>query len=414
MKIRNFLSGALFCSWAVAFAQKPDYALVPRDSAAQHRAFYLNHTEEVEEYANRLFNQGHFGAALAYYDRLIAVQPSQARFYFERGRCLEELKAIEEALEDYDRALLLNPEFPDALFNRAHLRFQKGLYGFTIADMDKLLALPADKLAATNAIYFIQSNAGVTGAFSMNNRKIHAYRLRAKAKEKTGNTEEAIADYTSAIGEGQQADADLYYARGNLHRLAGRHREAQADFGKALMYDPQHSQAILALGINAGQADKLRLQAIIAEQPENALALAQRGAILLEEENYGAALIDFDSAEYYGYREVALYINRGIAKDKLGRADAAIADFSRALQIKTSAKAYNLRANSYFRKKNYESAIADYTRSLALDASQADIYYNRGIACHYTNRKNEACANLKTAISLGHRAAQAAYDKLCK
>lgn len=410
------LTIVMLCHSVTVFAQKPDYVLVRRDSAEWQRAFYLQRAEEIEEYANRLFNKGEFAAALVYYDRLIAVQPLQARFYFERGRCLEEMQAIQEALVDYDRALALNPVFAEALFNRAHLYFQQGLYGFTIADTDKLLELPADQVAATNAVYFVQSNAGTLGVFSMNSRYAHAYRLRAQAKEKTGNWQGAIADYTAAIAasDAQQSIADLYYERGNLYLKTGKAAEALQDFNRALLHDPQHHYARLALGGTPGQTDKYRLQAIIAEQPDNAIALAQRGTLLLEEEDYAAAIIDLDSAEYYGYREAALYLNRGIAKDKLNRTEAALADFSRALQIKPTAKAYNLRANVYFRQKNYERAIADYMRSLATDASQADIYYNLGIACHYARRKNEACTYLQTAISLGHRAAQAAYDKLCR
>lgn len=415
MKLRIVL--ALFAGffWGIATAQPPvSYFSISRDSAAQQKAFYLNNADEIEEHANRLFNQGNFAAALVYYDRLVGVQPQQWRFYFGRARCLEEMQATEEALENYDYALALNPDFADALFNRANLRFQKGLYGFTIADMDKLLELPDEKMPSTNAIYFVQSHAGTVGAFSMKNRKMPAYRLRAKAKEKTGNIAGAIEDYTAAIGDGQTADADLYYARGSLYKQSGRAKEAQEDFQRALAKDPQHHQAMLALGISAGKAKKNRLEAILAEQPENAIALAQRGAVLLEEKKYAAALTDFDSAEYYGYREAALYINRGIAKEKLNRTEAALADFSQAIRISPVAKAYNLRANCYFKQGNYEKAIADYTQSLALDAAQADVYYNRGIACHNARRKSEACANLKTAVSLGHQAAQAAYDKLCK
>lgn len=414
MKPLVVLALLLECFTGVLLAQPPvSYFSISRDSVARQKAFYLNNTDEIEEYANRLFNQGDFAAALVYYDRLVGVQPRQWQFYFGRGRCLEEMQATNEALENYDYALALNPDFADALFNRANLRFQKGLYGFTITDMDKLLELPDEKMPSTNAIYFVQGNAGTVGAFSMKNRKMPAYRLRAKAKEKTGDIAGAIEDYTAAIGDGQIADADLYYARGSLYKQLGKPKEAQDDFQRTLSKDPQHQQAVLASGMSTEKLQRNRLQTILAEQPENALALAQRGAMLLEEKKYAAALADFDSAEYYGYREAALYINRGIAKEKLNKVDAARADFSQAIQVTPSAKAYNLRANSYFKKGHYESAIADYTQSLVLDADQADVYYNRGIACHYARRKKEACTNLKTAISLGYQSAQAAYDKLC-
>jgi tetratricopeptide (TPR) repeat protein len=105
---------------------------------------------------------------------------------------------------------------------------------------------------------------------------------------------------------------------------------------------------MLALGNDTEKIKKNRLQVILEEQPENALAFAQKGALLLEEKKYAAAINDFDSAELYGYREAALYLNRGIAKEKLNQTDAAITDFSQAIRIQPSTKAYNLRASAYF------------------------------------------------------------------
>ncbi len=75
--------------WNIAAAQPPvSYFSISRDSVAEQKAFYLNNADEIEEHANRLFNQGNFAAALVYYDRLVGVQPQQWRFYLGRARCL--------------------------------------------------------------------------------------------------------------------------------------------------------------------------------------------------------------------------------------------------------------------------------------------------------------------------------------
>lgn len=406
----------MWCCTAIPLFGQPAvrYFSVGRDSAAQKKSFYLNNADEIEEYANRLFNRGEFAAALVYYDRLISVQPQEWRFYFERARCREELQAFKEALADYDYALMLNPNFAEALFSRAHLRFRLGQYGFTITDTDKLLSLPEEKMPPTGAVYFVQTDQGAAGLFSMNDRKVQTLRLRAKAKEKTGNLIGAIEDYTAAIGERQTADADLYYARGKLYEQLGKTDEAQQDFRRALAKDPQHHGARLAAATDKELSEKLRLQAIIDEQPDNAAAFARRGLLLLEEKQYAAALADFDSAERYGYRQAALYVNRGIAKEKLNRTNEALADFSQAVRLDPTPKTYNLRANCYFKKGDYEKAVADYTRSLALDASQADVYYNRGITHYRAKQKAQACRDLQTASALGNPTAQAALEKLCR
>ena len=50
--------------------------------------------------------------ALASYDRALKVQPDSAEALFNRGDTLHELKRFEEALASYDRALTVRPDLP--------------------------------------------------------------------------------------------------------------------------------------------------------------------------------------------------------------------------------------------------------------------------------------------------------------
>ncbi|MDW8209749.1 MAG: tetratricopeptide repeat protein [Cytophagales bacterium] len=414
MKSSSWCSAIVLINCYAVVAQTPamPYAIAQKDSAAQQRAFYLRYAEEIEKHANELFNNSQYAAALVYYDRLIALQPSQARFYFERARCLEALQAIDQAIEGYTHAIDLLPAFAEALLSRAHLYYQKGDYHLVIVDTERLLSLPEEELPPTNTVYFVQQLEGVDDLFSLNGNKMHILRLQATAKAKLGHLQAAIEDYTTAINLAKGAEADLYYERGKLYQQKGDFYKAEEDFKNALRKNPQHQGAMLAL--TAGDNSKKHLQMLIELQPDNAEALARRGALFLEEGNYLAALADFDSAEHHGYQQVALYINRGIAKEKLSRLEVALVDFSKALQMNPSPKVYNLRGNCYFKVRNYNKAISDYTNSLLLNPLQADIYYNRGIAYHYLHRKQEACSDLQVAISLGHQTASVVYEKVCR
>jgi tetratricopeptide (TPR) repeat protein len=56
-------------------------------------------------------------AALASYDRALKVQPDYPQALRNRGVTLRVLKRFEEALASYDRALALQPDYTEALSN---------------------------------------------------------------------------------------------------------------------------------------------------------------------------------------------------------------------------------------------------------------------------------------------------------
>lgn len=78
----------------------------------------------------------------------------------------------------------------------------------------------------------------------------------------------------------------------------------------------------------------------------------------------------------------ATLVNRGIVRNRLGRYDLAIADFTEALQgADVLGEAYINRGNSHFLKSAYTDAIADYRAALSGGFGQPEIaWYNIGLA----------------------------------
>ena len=64
--------------------------------------------------------------ALKSYDRALHLQPNYPDALSNRGATLYELKRHQEALESYDRALVLQPDYPEAHWNAASLRLLTG------------------------------------------------------------------------------------------------------------------------------------------------------------------------------------------------------------------------------------------------------------------------------------------------
>ena len=87
-----------------------------------------------------------------------------------------------------------------------------------------------------------------------------------------------------------------------------------------------------------------------------------------------------DTGEEEGTREAAAYVRSGTDKAEQGDYDGAIADYDRAIAIAPDAVGpYVNRAISRDNVGDYEGAIADWTRALELNPGDAGWYVNRGM-----------------------------------
>jgi tetratricopeptide (TPR) repeat protein len=93
--------------------------------------------------------------------------------------------------------------------------------------------------------------------------------------------------------------------------------------------------------------------------------------------------------------------NRGHSYEASGQYDQAVSDYNRAIALKPDlAIAYEARGNSYYKLRQYDWAITDYTRAIALRPDNAEGYGNRGNAYLAQFKPDKAIADYAKALKL--------------
>ena len=117
-----------------------------------------------------------------------------------------------------------------------------------------------------------------------------------------------------------------------------------------------------------------------------------------------------ESGKWEGHNLGVSYNNRGIAYRDKGEPDRAIADYNKTIELDAKYQlAWYNRGNAYADKKDFDHAIPEYTQAIALDPTYAFAYFARAAA--YQNKKDydHAIADYSKAIELNPKYA-AAYD----
>lgn len=128
-----------------------------------------------------------------------------------------------------------------------------------------------------------------------------------------------------------------------------------------------------------------------------------RGLVCAFKGDLDAAIADFTAAIEINPRRAASYLYRGNAYAIKGDHQQAIADYDAAIGIDPElAEAYLSRGDAHTAVQAYDQAMADYGQALKINGALAHAYVNRAHLYHTGLREvSKACADWESACSLG-------------
>jgi lipoprotein NlpI len=87
-------------------------------------------------------------------------------------------------------------------------------------------------------------------------------------------------------------------------------------------------------------------------------------------------------------------------RDDTDQFDRAIADETKAIELKPTAPAFNNRGSAHFDKLEFDAAIADFSHAIQINAKYGVAYRNRARAYLYTGKLAESLADINQASAI--------------
>lgn len=141
--------------------------------------------------------------------------------------------------------------------------------------------------------------------------------------------------------------------------------------------------------------------------------LLEKGDQFYSDANYAESEKYFSQAIAADSKNPKGFWYRGDAREKLKNHDAAIEDYTKAMELGlTTDKLYKARGDSYFNKNSYELAAKDYSKAIELAPAKAIFWFYRADCYKYLQQIDKACADYQKAFALGDGSAKPEAAKL--
>ncbi len=290
------------------------------------------------------------------------------------------------ALEDFQQALRLNPDFTEAYICRSIIHYYQGNHQGAIADCDQVLRI--------------------------NPRNVDAYNNRGLNRCALKDYKGAIADFNQVL-EIEPNHAKAYLNRGYSCLQLDDNWSAIQDFDKAMRIDPQAAKVYLqqlASTLNDEQG------AIKDANLQLTQGLLIHGNLRYESGDLREAIAAYTQVLSLDPNNTEAYNRRSTARSAVGDYEGAFEDLYRATNyylsdeqslqptqtatVETTAKDYHHRGLEKLQAGDFQGAIAEFNQVLQLNGNDATAFACRGFAYRRLGDNPRAIEDLQQAAKL--------------
>ncbi len=376
--------------------------------------------------------------AIADFDYVVKMEPDNFMAIYNRATLLHRVGDLRGAIRDYTKVIEQFPNFWTGLYNRADCYRRLGMTNQAELDEFRVFKAQMDK------------HIGIQPRWSKNQARLtrkkseidlDKYNQIVVADEETIVEHEYESEYRGKV-QNRKVDIDqmpmyvLSYMRyANIikpyqvfdHVVDEFNQKAKPQHPLYLTCNPNslneaQSKAVFVL-IDTLTAKILDSRQINVQKN----LLFQRAVAYAVVQDYGQAIDDLNTALSIDSTMTLAYWQRGVFSSMLNESGVAqgidynikhanaLYDLNHALELDPG-NAYIIydRGNLHFAAKDYEQAIADYSKVLSINHNIAEAYFNRGLAYIHSGKREEGIADLSKAGELGLYGAYSMIKKYSK
>ncbi len=336
-----------------------------------------------------LYNQGHIKEAIEHYQKAIQIDPNYAEALNNLGAALAAEGRFDEAIENYHKAIQIRPNFAYALNNLGMALAARGQFDDAIENYRKAIQIrqnfadALDNLGAALTVKgrFDEALGYYRQALAIDPNSAGAQNNLGILLAKQGQITEAIDYYQKAI-ELNPARAEFYNNLGNLFATQGRTAEAIRQFQKALAVEPDYTKAHYSLAdlcFAQGRWDEAieHYQQALKQMPDSVHAHYQLGLALQSRGRFAGAVaqlqkvLELDPKHIPAQNNLAWLLATcpdGSLRD--GKKAVALAQQAVQLSGGNAPEILDTLAATYAEAGRFPEAIATAQRALDLSAAQ--------------------------------------------
>lgn len=332
---------------------------------------------ELHKRGNTLYNLNRFKEALENYDRAISIRPDYAEVWQDKAKTLYELKQYRESQSAYDKAIELKPEYLEAWTGRGYALDKLQQSQGAISSFDNALKIKPDYPQAwqgkgdalLNSQRYEDAIASYEKAVEFQPNLYQAWYNRGQAQQNLKHYEPAVQSYQKAV-EIKSDNPEAWNNLGNVFLELNKNQEAFESYEKAVRFQPNFHQAWYSKGIALLKMRRHEeaveaYETTVKLKPDYSQAWYNLGWSYHELRRYEQAIECYSKALDLNPRKEQAWYNRGNAQYNLKRYEEAIASYSEAVYVKPDySEAWYSRGNALVAVKRYQDAIASYDKAM--------------------------------------------------
>lgn len=306
------------------------------------------------------------------------LNAQSAKQYYKVGEEFAKKMNFEDAIDQYTKAIELDPDYDKAYIQRAIAYTKLDDYEKAAEDFDRAIVFDekdAGLYYYSGTAYHLQGKnnialAKLTKAVDMKNNFLEAYQVRSVVLIELERYQEALDDCQKCLKI--KEDEKGYYNIAQVYENLEMYQEAETAYRESIaknrkVVGTHFALANLLYNREDYSEAYTSVVAVLELEPSHLQGLLLQSRILSAQQNFPKAIevLSIASIEYPD--ETEIYLLRGDYYSILNQGAFAIIDYSKVIELDPDlAEVYYKRGSAYEEIRDYEKALSDYEKLLAM------------------------------------------------